>query len=122
MVKVTTDWHIGVKRVGGTTQQSQIELRNWQLQQLALQLDDNDHLIAGDLFDEFTIDAGQILATYEVFARWLQTYSRKLILVRGNHDWKPNAGATSSFDLLCNILTLHFHDRVKVITGQTEYE
>jgi DNA repair exonuclease SbcCD nuclease subunit len=69
--KITTDWHIGIKRVGGTTPESQSALRQYLRNSLQVQLEHNDHLIAGDLFNDFTIDTLDLLETYRIFSAWL---------------------------------------------------
>ena len=121
--KITTDWHIAVKRVGGTTPESQARLRAYLRQSLQAQLDNTDHLIAGDLFNDFTIDTLDLLETYRIFSAWLFKYGKKLALVRGNHDWKPSGeNKRSSFDLLGAILKQHFPEQVTVASTVTEWK
>ena len=121
--KITTDWHIGIKRVGGTTPESQSALRQYLRNSLQVQLEHNDHLIAGDLFNDFTIDTLDLLETYRIFSAWLFKYGKKLALVRGNHDWKPSGeNKRSSFDLLGAILKQHFPEQVTVASAVTEWK
>lgn len=121
--KITTDWHIGIKRVGGTTPESQSALRQYLRNSLQVQLEHNDHLIAGDLFNDFTIDTLDLLETYRIFSAWLFKYGKKLALVRGNHDWKPSGeNKRSSFDLLGAILKQHFPEQVTVASTVTEWK
>lgn len=121
--KITTDWHVAVKRVGGTTPESQTRLRNYLRQSLQAQLDNTDHLIAGDLLDDFTIDSFELTETYKIFSAWLLKYGKKLALVRGNHDWKPSGeNRYSSFDLITSILKQHFPEQVTVASTVTEWK
>ena len=117
--KVTTDYHVAVKRVGGTTPLSQENLRQYIRAALAHQLDDNDHLIAGDLFSDFTVDTYELVETYKIFSTWLAAYGRKLALVRGNHDFSIRGMALSSFDLLSTILTDQFPQQVTIASDVT---
>ncbi len=117
--KVTTDYHVAVKRVGGTTPLSQEHLRQYIRAALAHQLDDNDHLIAGDLFSDFTVDTYELVETYKIFSTWLAAYGRKLALVRGNHDFSIRGMALSSFDLLSTILTDQFPQQVTIASDVT---
>ena len=120
--KITTDYHIGVKRAGGTTPASQHSLCKYLRDVLENQLDDNDHLIAGDLFNDFTVDTSEILETYKVFSAWLSKYSRKLCIVRGNHDYSVRGLALSSFDLLGTILKQQFTNQVTIADTVTEWK
>jgi len=120
--KVTTDYHVAVKRVGGTTALSQENLRQYIRTTLANQLDDNDHLIAGDLFSDFTVDTYELVETYKIFSTWLASYGRRLALVRGNHDFSIRGMAISSFDLLGMILTDQFPKQVTIASKVTEWK
>ncbi len=120
--KVTTDYHVAVKRVGGTTPLSQENLRQYIRTTLANQLDDNDHLIAGDLFSDFTVDTYELVETYKIFSTWLASYGRRLALVRGNHDFSIRGMAISSFDLLGMILTDQFPKQVTIASKVTEWK
>ena len=120
--KITTDWHCGVKRVAGTTPVTQQQLRDGLRAELAAQLDDHDHLIAGDLLDSFTVDTGEVIALYHIFADWLTKYGRRLALLRGNHDFSMRGSAASSFDLLSSILRAQFPEQVTVASEVTEWK
>jgi len=120
--KITTDYHIATKRVGGTTPESQVKLRQYLRDTLQAQLEDEDHLIAGDLFNEFTIDTSELVETYKIFCAWLAKYGKKLALVRGNHDFSMRGAALSSFDLLGTILKEQFPTQVTVATEVTEWK
>ena len=120
--KITTDWHCGVKRVAGTTPVTQQQLRDVLRAELAAQLDDRDLLIAGDLMDSFTVDTGEVIALYHIFADWLTKYGRRLALLRGNHDFSMRGSAASSFDLLSSILRAQFPEQVTVASEVTEWK
>lgn len=119
--KITTDWHIGVTRNGGTTPATREALRAFLRASLAAQLDDRDHIIAGDLFHDFTIDTSEVIATYHIFRGWLRTYDRTLVVLRGNHDYHLNANKVSSFDLLMTILEAQFPGRIVVVREPTAW-
>lgn len=120
--KITTDWHISTKRGGGTTPVSQAALRQYLRDSLEAQLDDTDHLIAGDLFNEFTVDTSELMDTYRIFSSWLNTYGRRLALLRGNHDFHLSGAKVSSFDLLGEILRSQFPDLVTVADTVTKWK
>lgn len=120
--KITTDWHLGVKRGAGTTPATQEALKAYIRETLEAQLDDMDHLICGDLFNDFTVDTAEVLAAYGIFDKWLTKYGRKLALVRGNHDYHESAGRLSSFDLLGAILGSQFPEQVTVVSAITEWK
>ena len=112
---ILNDFHLGVKRSAGTTPASADALRTYLMESFrALLPEDKDLLILGDLFDEFTVDTETLWDTFSALSRWLARYERKLVLVRGNHDWAPRAYSRSSFDLLADLLT-HMHDGVVVV-------
>ena len=120
--KITTDYHVAVKRAGGTTPLSQEHLRQYIRATLAHQLDDTDHLIAGDLFSDFTVDTSELVEAYRIFSTWLAASGRKLALVRGNHDFSVRGTAVSSFDLLGMILTDKFPKQVTIASEVTEWK
>ena len=121
-VRVTTDYHVAVKRVGGTTPESQVRLRQYIRDAIQAQLDDTDHLIAGDLFSDFTVDTSELVEAYRIFSTWLAASGRKLALVRGNHDFSVRGTAVSSFDLLGMILTDKFPKQVTIASEVTEWK
>lgn len=112
---VTSDWHIDCNRVAGTTPASVIALRESLLhgfRTLIMGHTDKDLLIAGDLFDNFTVSTTGILATYKILAEWLNTSSGNLTLMMGNHDSSPKGDKTASFHFLAHILMAQYGDRV----------
>lgn len=121
MIKLTTDWHCGVKRSGGTTPQTQVELQGYVLESLREALDpQHDHLIAGDLLDQFTIDTASLMSVYGVLSEFLTT-GRHLAVVRGNHDFSVRGNQASSFDLLMHILEAQFPGSITVAREVTEW-
>lgn len=123
MIKVTTDWHLGVKRAAGVTPKSLVALQDYQFSQFKAALDANhDHLIAGDLFNDFTVETSTVIKTFEILADHLHGSGKELVLLRGNHDWQPKASAMSSFDLLGFILKRQFGDQVLIVTEPTEWK
>lgn len=115
------DIHIGFSRVGGTTPASREALRSYLLDQFEYTLTsttETDLLIAGDLFDSFTVPVRDWLATYNILAAWLGDRPgepRHLTLVAGNHDWSPKGSQVSSFEMLCRVLQRQFPINVTVI-------
>lgn len=121
-VKVTTDWHLGVKRVAGVTPKSQADLTEAMCAAFERELDRSyDHLIAGDLFDQFTVDSRDVLRTFMILADYLKDSVKTLCIVRGNHDHSPRAGMVSSFDLLTKLLESQFGDQVVVAREVTHW-
>lgn len=114
---VISDLHLGVCRSGGTTSQSQAELRDYLRYglQSMLNIGHNEVTVNGDLFDGFTVDTVEVVKTYEIFADWLsESRSRTLNLIAGNHDWNPRGDKLSSFHLLCHFLRARFDKQVFV--------
>ena len=123
-LKITTDWHIGVKRNAGTTPGSAEKLGAYLHSALhdALFSDlKSAHIIAGDIFDRFTVDTADLIHTYTTLAKWLDISNEQLVLMRGNHDYQPRGASASSFDLLTHILSAQFPDQVVVVTEPTEW-
>ena len=108
--------------MAGTTPATQQQLRDVLRDKLAATLDDNDHLIAGDLLDHFTVETSELIALYHVFSEWLTKYGRRLALIRGNHDFSIRGSQASSFDLLASILRAQFPDQVTVADVVTEWK
>lgn len=115
---IINDLHIGVVRSGGTTPQSQRELRDYLLNGLRdlLYREDEEVTINGDLFDSFTVDASEVIEVAYIICNWLSSRANARInLIAGNHDWNPRGDKVSSFHLLCSMLNLSDkHGRVEV--------
>lgn len=111
---ILNDLHIGVRRSAGTTPASAAALRQYLINSFKdLLPPDKDLLILGDLFDEFTVELGDLWQVFFTLSNWM-ALGHNLTLVRGNHDWSPRASARSSFDLLADLLT-HVHSGVTVV-------
>lgn len=120
--KLTTDWHLGVHRGAGTTPTSAAALRDNLKLRFAAELSDCDHLVCGDLLNDFTVDTTELIGVYEIIANWLSAYGKKLCLLRGNHDYQPRGDKSSSFDLLGRILQGQFPDQVTVANSVTTWK
>jgi hypothetical protein len=117
MSLIINDLHFGVKRTGGTTPQSQQELRQYLLDSVKALIArvDGEVTVNGDCFDGFTVDTYDMIKVYELFSDWLHDdSSRKLNMIQGNHDANPRGDKVSSFHLLCHFLKARFDDRVSV--------
>jgi DNA repair exonuclease SbcCD nuclease subunit len=118
---ITTDWHIGAKRSAGATPQSNAELTRYMLSSLESALDPaRPHLIAGDLFDAFTIDTATLFETYHILDRFLAT-GQDLAVMRGNHDFSERGSQRSSFDLVMGILEHQYPDNLTVAREVTAW-
>ena len=109
MSLIISDLHIGVQRAGGTTPQSQQALRDYLRNSLEslLATESGWVVVNGDLFDKFTVDTSEVVATCEIFYRWLLNKPRALLtLIAGNHDWSPRGNDVSSFHLLVTMLQM----------------
>lgn len=119
MIRILNDLHIGFKREAGTTPTSQELLRSWLLNNIKEQVNKESQalLVAGDLFDKFTVDSRDLLDTFRLLGDFLNRGDARLILVAGNHDNSPKAEKVSSFTLLAEFLTANpnWSDRVTVL-------
>jgi len=114
-VKLTTDWHLASKRVAGATPASNQALQQYLVDSLDSALDPAyPHLICGDLLNDFTVDAGNLIAAYGVLAKFLST-GQEMAVLRGNHDHHPRGLQVSSFDLLMSILEAQFPRNLTVV-------
>lgn len=120
-ILVLNDVHLGVQRMAGTTPASQVELQDY-LQGVFVETinnhKDKDLLIAGDLFDGFSVDVNTVLVCYLNLSNWLTRTGNKLILMAGNHDIGKRSDRLSSFDLLANLLADRFYEQVEVVRDE----
>lgn len=117
---VVNDVHIGVNRQAGTTPASQQALRTYvrdSFGDLIFKHLDKDLIIAGDLFDGFTVEIQEILETVFTLSGWLRDSEGRLILIPGNHDIGKRNDKMSSFGFLCSLLTKLRPGRVIVPNG-----
>lgn len=118
------DIHVGVVRTAGTTLGTRAAIQQYLLDSMSniiWEYINHDLIINGDLFDGYEVDSGQMLAVYLMLHDWLIKNPERIVhLVRGNHDIAKNSQRTSSFSLLCALLTTSFSDRVKVYNDKFE--
>lgn len=122
---ILNDLHLGATRKAGATPTSASALKQYLQSEFAkLVANCNGHLcILGDLFDNFSVDVGEVIKVYETLSDYIHEVGR-VTLVCGNHDHSPRPG-TSSFHLLAHILKSRFPNDVNVIdytNGLTEVE
>lgn len=113
---VINDVHIGFRRTGGTTPESQEALRSYLFSEFATFLNmakGQELAIVGDLFDDFEIAPRDWLQTYGLLSDFLDN-GGVLILVAGNHDWAPRANRVSCFEMLAKVLQSQFANVVLV--------
>lgn len=125
---LVNDIHLGATRVSGTTQASQMVIREYLLasfERLAFEHLDKDMIVNGDLFDAFWVSPLDALGFYDVARRWLKAsvisaqgikVGGKMWVGRGNHDWSKDSMKMSSFDMICRILSAEFPDRFVPVT------
>jgi len=115
---ILNDTHIGAVRTTGTNLATRAAIQQYlldSLEDILRRYCEVDCIVNGDLFDGYEVDSGQLLATYLIFYNWLTDNPERILdLVRGNHDIAKNSLRTSSFAMLCSLLTTVFPDRVKV--------
>lgn len=114
MLTVINDTHIGTVRSGGTTLNTQWQLRQHILAQFKSLLPvGEDLMILGDLFDTCNVAVVDVLRTYIALKDWCQSNpSNILYLVAGNHDLSRTSNVYSSFEFLCELLA---ESRVSVV-------
>lgn len=106
-VVIVNDVHLGVKRQGGTTPQTQQQLRDYLQDEFRGFMSNHrsDHVvIAGDLFDNFDVDLRDLLNCFETLSWFLKSKEAKLTLIAGNHDWSPRGDKLSGFHMLAGVL------------------
>jgi hypothetical protein len=106
-VVIINDVHLGVKRQGGTTPQTQQQLRDYLQDEFRGFMSNHrsDHVvIAGDLFDNFDVDPRDLLNCFETLSWFLESPEAKITLIAGNHDWSPRGDKLSGFHLLAGVL------------------
>jgi metallophosphoesterase superfamily enzyme len=115
---ILNDTHLGAKRQGGVTPQSQEALRGFLQAEFrkALSHEADQVVIAGDLFDHFTVDPRDILECYKSLA-WAMEQGKFVTLLSGNHDFRPRGSDLSSFDFLADVLWARFEGQMQVISS-----
>lgn len=116
-ILVINDTHLGVRRVGGTTLATQASLREFIADSLFRYLNNsmcNKCAVAGDLFDNFSIETRDIARAIEIFIKaWLDK-GKHLWLIPGNHDDSAKGNKMSHFDLFCVALQSSYAGLVHV--------
>lgn len=113
---ILNDLHLGVLRGAGTTPQTQLQLRDWAIQQLAELLkarQDGDVVLNGDLFDTYQIPLTDLLKVKRVFSAWLELTGNTLFLLPGNHDLSTDSSKLSSFEFMSQMLLDQHGGKVK---------
>ncbi len=115
---ILNDCHAGVRRVGGTTMASATALKAYiigSLSQALLTQNTNRLLIAGDLFDNFTVETRDVADVINLLVdSWLNK-GKHVALAAGNHDDSAKGNKMSHFDLLCTALVAAYPGQVRVI-------
>lgn len=121
MLTILNDTHIGTKRAAGTTPESQGQLRNWCIQNLRAEFNNNDGqdiLILGDLFDSFSVNLSDVVEVFHLFVDYCYYHSDATIYVAaGNHDLSKTSSTMSSFLALRGLLK--HNKQVQFITEPT---
>jgi hypothetical protein len=118
-VLITNDLHLGVRRVSGTTLESQQALKQLQFVTLRnLLYNHTSVIINGDLYDGFNVELRDILTTIEIFSKYLRHGSNRLTLCAGNHDHSPKGDKMSAFELTAAVLKNRFPDITGVAAGE----
>lgn len=102
---ILNDCHISANRSGGTTPQSQAQLRDYlrdSLRDLLKQHKGEHVVINGDFFDSFQVETSELIKSYQILVEHMATGS--LTMIMGNHDASAKADKVSSFHLLCHFL------------------
>lgn len=117
-ITVLNDLHLGVGRVGGTTDESAGLLREYAQTMYKTLLGTNNYVaINGDMFDTYQVPTSELLMAYLTTTEWLMSFGVKLWLIPGNHDLAKNSANLSSFELLARLLESQFPDKVKYCHG-----
>ena len=121
---VINDLHLSPNRTGGTTPQSQQNLRDYMRErfQFLLGLGQSEVVCNGDFFDGFNVDTAEVVKAYQIIADWLHDNPQaKFYNIQGNHDWHAAGSKLSSWHLMNHFLTSHFGERVKVFDTGFEH-
>lgn len=115
---VLNDTHCGVRRVTGTTAQSQVELRSYlmdSLRQCMAESNSGKLLFDGDLLDDFSIDTADLMSAFNILSnQWLKK-GKHLYLKAGNHDDSAKGNRMSHFEFLCKALQTAYPEQVTII-------
>lgn len=117
-ITVLNDLHLGVGRVGGTTDESASNLREYAQQKYRELLNESSYVaINGDMFDTYQVPTSELLMAYLTTVDWLESVGCMLWLIPGNHDLSKNSANLSSFELLARLLENQYPDKVRYCPG-----
>jgi len=116
---VINDIHLGLSRVGGTTQESAQALREYLQARFRQVLEISDEVaVNGDLFDSYRVPTSDLFNAYESISEWLSAKAlRTITLIPGNHCLSKNSQELSSFELMSRLLQSRYPGRVQYIQG-----
>lgn len=118
---VTSDWHLGAIRSGGTTPATAYQLRQDLLKQFEEMLydivTDGDLAVNGDLLDTSSIPMADLAKVFAVLSDWLVRTGKHLYGITGNHDASRNSANFSSFKFLMTLLVDQFPEQVTHVFG-----
>lgn len=117
---VTSDWHLGVIRAGGTRPDTAYQLRQDLLKHFGATLDninDGNLLLNGDICDTPNIPMSDLAQAFALLASWLQRTGKKLYLPPGNHDLSKNSTNFSSFQFMAKLLSDQFPEQAFYLEG-----
>jgi DNA repair exonuclease SbcCD nuclease subunit len=118
---VTSDWHLGAIRSGGTTPATAYQLRLDLLKQFEEMLydivTDGDLAINGDLLDTSNVPMADLARVFSVLSDWLVRTGKHFYGITGNHDASKNSTNYSSFKFLMTLLVEQFPDQVTHVFG-----
>lgn len=118
---VTSDWHLGAIRSGGTTPATAYQLRLDLLKQFEGMLcdivTDGDLALNGDLLDTSSIPMSDLARVFSVLSDWLVRTGKHLYGITGNHDASRSSVNFSSFKFLMTLLVEQFPGQVTHVFG-----
>lgn len=115
---IINDLHIGTSRVGGTTSESAVALRQYLCRKLSQLLCLGSNIVInGDFFDSPKVPLADFLESYQILAHWLDRDGREICLIPGNHCLSKSSMELSSFELLARLLQTRFPRQVRYLQG-----
>jgi UDP-2,3-diacylglucosamine pyrophosphatase LpxH len=105
---VINDIHVGSTRIAGTTPVSSLALKHYILDSFSnfMSSIDEDVIIVGDLFDQWSVSLKDVLGVYEILHAFLLK-GHKLIAVAANHDLSTDSSKFGSLQFLMALLANH---------------
>lgn len=123
-ILVVNDVHLGVNRVGGTTQQSVSELREFGHSQFKKLLETASNsgvfrvIINGDLADQYNLPLSEALEIYSTVCEWFDEGNpyTMLTLVAGNHDLSKDSSKLGTVEFVGALLKMKYPERFNLVT------